>query len=141
MDDLRDLLHQAVEPLEPSGGGLERVRHSVKRRRLRQRISAGVVGLTLAVGAISIAILALQEDPVDRPGPVSALVPTWTAEIRDAAMGSAVLQDADRVYVPTARGGGRVPQGVRRSLHATMEGGRPPGGSKTSRNRDSPSPW
>ena len=104
MDDLRQVLHQAVTPVEPSPDGLERVRHSVKRRRIRQRITAGVVGLTLAAGAISVAILALQEDPADRPGPLSALVPTWRAEIRDPAMDAEVLQDGDRVYVPTAQG-------------------------------------
>jgi hypothetical protein len=104
MDDLRQVLHQAVEPVEPSPDGLERVRHSVKQRRSRQRITAGVVGLTLAAGAIGVAIVALQEDPIDRPGPVSALVPSWSAEVRDAAMMAEVLQDGERVYVPTAQG-------------------------------------
>jgi hypothetical protein len=105
MDDLRQVLHQAVEPVEPPAGGLERVRHSVKQRRLRQRISAGVVGLTFAVGAISYAILALREGPIDRPGPAAALVPTWTAEVRDPAVAYPnVVQDDDQVYVATAEG-------------------------------------
>jgi hypothetical protein len=104
MDDLRQTFHQAVEPLEPPEGGLERVRHSVRQRRLRQRISAGVVGLTLAAGAISYAILALQEDPVAPPEPAAALELTWTAEVRDAAIYPDVKQDAERIYVPTAEG-------------------------------------
>jgi hypothetical protein len=105
MDDLRQVLLQAVAPVEPSPDGLERVRHSVKQRRIRQRISAGVVGLTLAAGAISYAILALQEDPIGRPEPAASLVPTWTAEIRDPAVAYPnVVQDDDQVYVGTADG-------------------------------------
>ena len=91
MSDLKALLERAdsaVADVPVPGGGLDGLLRRRDRKRRNQRITAGVVGITVFVAAIWIVTSGLSFDRSTPPAPGSQTGPTQTAPPPDLALGA-----------------------------------------------------
>jgi hypothetical protein len=111
MDDLRELLAEAVADERPREHSPDLVRRSLRDHRRRQRLTAGFVGSLVAAGVIWMTVVGLT-DRRAAPRPdvgstgaldLSHLERLWSADV-PASPFSGVLADDRNVYVGTTRG-------------------------------------
>jgi len=104
-------VRRLVEAIPTPPPDPERVRRTARRRAKRRRITAGGVALVVAAAGLALVVGALR-DAGPRPvapateGPLdpSTLTYSWSVRVDNASAVGQVLQDADRIYVPTATG-------------------------------------
>lgn len=117
MDEPLETLRRVAETIPTPSPDIEGVRRTARRRSTRRRITAGGVALLVAAAGLAFVVGALRDtgpQPVT-PATPGSLDPTtlryaWSVEIEDASAVSEVVQDDDRIYVPTATGAVAYPK-------------------------------
>lgn len=111
MNEVREAVRRAAEAMPTPIADPERVRRTVQRRKTRRRITAGGVALLVAAAGLALAVGALRDFGPSRSTPATegpidpaTLSYAWSVQIENATTVSEVLQDADRIYVPTTTG-------------------------------------
>lgn len=111
MSEALESIRRVVETIPTPAPDTERVKRTARRRARRRRITAGGVALVIAAAGLAFVVGALR-DAGPRPatpateGPLdpTTLTYAWSVRVEDTSAVGEVLQDADRIYVPTATG-------------------------------------
>lgn len=124
MSEVLQTVRRVVEAIPAPPPDVERIRRAVRRRARRRRITTGGVALVVAAAGLALVAGAFREAGPQPGTPASEgpLDPTtltydWSVEIENAsavgenasAVGE-VLQDPDRIYVPTTTGAVAYPK-------------------------------
>src|SRR3954447_2606202 len=110
MTDVRTRLTRFAEADPGPRGGLDDVYARASHRRAVRRIAAGSVAAIVAIAGFVLALKAFDgARPEPRPtslGPinVSSLEQVWRVEVEDGQAIYGVVQDAERLFVPTTTG-------------------------------------
>ncbi|MGH2650771.1 MAG: hypothetical protein ACRDHK_06110, partial [Actinomycetota bacterium] len=117
MNEALETVRRAVEAIPVPPPDPERVRRAARRRAMRRRITAGGVALLIAAAGTAFLVGALRDagPRPATPGTEGPLDPTtltyaWSVRVENASAVGEVLQDSDRIYVPTATGAVAYPK-------------------------------
>lgn len=111
MSEALEAVRRVVEAIPTPPPDVERVRRTVRRRSMRRKITAGGVAFVVAAAGFALLVGALRHaapDPATpaTEGPLDAasLRYAWSVRIENASAVGEILQDSDRIYVPTTTG-------------------------------------